>query len=227
MVEKLRYSQKRVRDLKRESSLFHPLYLQFHPVNRIIKNYFQKIRKNKIVCDFGCGDKPYQIYCPKNTKYIGIDIDKANVNADIFSSVYNVPLPQNYADYVVSFFVLEHTEEPQKMLKEMYRVLKPKGKLFMIVPLFWVEHEEPFDFYRFTRYGILYLLRRTHFKKIKINPINSFFSYLGIFLNQKIYKFKILRFIIPFSNLFFKCLEKIYFNKNKKAITTFSVEAEK
>jgi SAM-dependent methyltransferase len=92
------------------------------------KSYFKGV-----LYDFGCGEAPYRDFFLKYAnQYIGVDWagsyhdTKADITADL-----NKPLPieAEVADTVVSLSVLEHLCEPQTMLDEAYRILKPGGGL--------------------------------------------------------------------------------------------------
>jgi hypothetical protein len=72
--------------------------------------------------------------------------------------------------------VLEHLPEPATVLRELHRVLKPSGTLWMTAPLFYVEHERPYDFYRYTRYGLRHLLDQAGFE---VREIAWLEGYLG------------------------------------------------
>lgn len=77
---------RRERNLDYETSLWHPLYLQFYFVINAVKKFFASLltdKKLKIV-DFGCGTKPYSKFA-LNHEYIGVDIDRANTEADILA----------------------------------------------------------------------------------------------------------------------------------------------
>ena len=181
--------EKRKRNLKKETSLWHSLYLQMKFVIASVERYFKNINSG-IICDFGCDDKPYEVFCGKGVQYIGIDIDEENDKADIFASVCDkIPLKDELADYCVRFFVLEHVEEPQNKTTEMYRILKTGGELFILIPLYWEEHDEkPYDFFRFTRFGIEHLLKKARFKEIVVTPLNGSFSLFYFFDKRSTHK---------------------------------------
>jgi SAM-dependent methyltransferase len=138
-----------------------------------VRNFFKALpQKGLSIYDFGCGSKPYKVFAGEN-KYIGIDIDTSNEKADIFSSIDNVPIDNAIADVVCSFYVLEHIYNPLDVLKEKFRVLKPGGTLFMLVPLYWEEHEQPYDFYRYTQFSLRKMLEEAGYLNIDIKPINA------------------------------------------------------
>jgi SAM-dependent methyltransferase len=58
---------------------------------------------------------------------------------------------------------MEHLPESKLVLAELSRVLKPGGKMIYTDPLFFEEHEQPFDFYRYTQFGLRYLFGSTGF----------------------------------------------------------------
>ncbi len=90
-------------------------------------------------------------------------LDKvADYNPDIVGDIHDLPLPDNSVDAITCLSVLEHVEEPQTAVKEMYRVIKPGGYCFIYVPfLFYYHPMEGYykDFYRFTPDGLKYMAR--------------------------------------------------------------------
>ena len=56
-------------------------------------------------------------------------------------------------DLVLCSQVLEHIPEPVIVLKEIRRVLKPDGQAWLSAPLFYEEHETPYDFHRYTQFA--------------------------------------------------------------------------
>lgn len=233
MNKELRKINSRKRNLAYDQSLRSPSFLQLKFAIKAVKEYFDNLPKNEIlrIYDFGCGEKPYQVFVG-NHEYIGIDIDTENKMADIYSDIKNVPIEDGVADIVVSFYALEHVDDPQKVLNEKFRILKKNGRLFMLVPLYWEEHEQPYDFFRFTRYGIEAMMKKAGFKNIKVVEVNTFPSILGINL-IKIFSRGFLKIFIPIINFIFYKIEMISLKKCKQKnikssnVMTFSVEGEK
>lgn len=88
--------------------------------------------------DFGCGESPYKkFFLQFASNYLGVDwsdslhITKPDIVADLNK---HLPIESCIADTIVSFSVLEHLSEPQIMLNEAYRILKPGGHIVIQVP---------------------------------------------------------------------------------------------
>lgn len=137
-----------------------------------------RIYANGVLVDIGCGKKPYTSLTKRLvTKHIGIDhpdMPHGCANLDVFASAYKVSLPSCYADTILCTAVLEHLERPQDAIREMYRILKPGGHVILSAPLFWHLHEEPRDFYRYTRYGLTHLFTTAGFEVLEIKPLAGF-----------------------------------------------------
>lgn len=100
-----------------------------------------------------------------------------NLKADIVSDL-NKPLPidSEVADTVTSFQVMEHLCEPQTMLNEAYRILKNGGNIVLTVPFQWWVHEAPYNYFRYTLYGLKYMFEKAGFEDIVITASAGFFS---------------------------------------------------
>ncbi|XOB42194.1 MAG: class I SAM-dependent methyltransferase [Candidatus Nealsonbacteria bacterium] len=75
----------------------------------------------------------------KNCEITGLDIDRKkakefNFPNQVIADAKKIPFPNNYFDGVLMCEILEHTFEPQKMIKEAHRVLKPRGVLLVTTP---------------------------------------------------------------------------------------------
>ena len=120
------------------------------------------------VLDIGCGEKPYENLFLVD-EYIGIDIENSghkhtHSKVDIFYDGVNLPFADASIDSILCFEVLEHVFEPEKLLEEMYRVLKPGSKILLTTPFIWNEHEVPYDYGRYTFFGLNHLFIKKGFK---------------------------------------------------------------
>ncbi len=94
-----------------------------------------------------------------------------------------IPLPDASADTVFSVSVLEHLSNPQMLLDEAFRLLRPGGALVLQVPFQWRVHEAPYDYFRFTSYGLRYLLAKAGFAHCEVMPTTGFWSTWVLKLN--------------------------------------------
>jgi SAM-dependent methyltransferase len=124
--------------------------------------------------DIGCGEKPLQpFFAPYVDRYVGVDHAETEHDlrhADLVGTAYAVPLPDASADTVILSQVLEHLERPPAALSECLRLLRPGGHLLLATPFFWQSHEEPRDFYRYSPYGLRYLLTDAGFEVVEVVP---------------------------------------------------------
>ena len=142
-----------------------------------------------ILLDIGCGDKPYEsVLRPKVKSYFGLDIPSAIPRAnekkryhsiDVYASGIALPIRAEAVDTVVCFQVLEHVPEPQLLVSEASRILRPGGRLILSAPHQWQLHEEPFDFYRFTLHGLRYMVEKSGISVNYIKPQGGFWAMLG------------------------------------------------
>jgi len=133
--------------------------------------------KGKLL-DAGAGKLSYRhILKPFCTEYRSIDFRPTHPELDYVGDIQAIPLPDNSFDTVFSAEVLEHVPDPEKALREIYRVLKPQGKLVMSIPHLMYLHNEPHDYYRYTKYGLRVLLERAGFSIITLRPSGSIWSF--------------------------------------------------
>lgn len=153
-------------------------WLIFSLINHSLEKRIKKYCSGRLI-DIGCGIKPYfEMTAPYVDEHIGVDHvetfhDRSNI--DIFGSAYKMSVESEDYDTVLCTDVLEHLEEPGKAITEACRVLKPGGYAIYTVPLFWHLHEEPRDFYRYTKYGLHYLFEKNGFELVEIKALSGFF----------------------------------------------------
>jgi SAM-dependent methyltransferase len=133
---------------------------------------------NGKLLDIGCGKMPYRDYISSKSniqEYAGLDIESALEYDELVRPDYtwdgiNMPFEDNSFNCAIGTEVLEHCPEPEVVLKETWRVLKPDGLFFFTVPFLWNLHEVPHDEYRYTPYSLERHLRNSGFTNIDIKP---------------------------------------------------------
>lgn len=131
------------------------------------------------VLDVGAGDQPYRElfgHVDYRTTDWANSTHPGARRVDYVAPADDLPIPDASFDAVLSTQVLEHVAEPARVLRELHRVLRPGGRAYVTLPLTWELHEEPFDFYRYTRYGISHLMRTAGFTDIDARPRNDCFT---------------------------------------------------
>ena len=147
--------------------------------------------------DVGCGAKPYEdLFRAHVTSYVGVEYrDTFSETAasstattggkgpDHYYDGGRMPFDDGAFDTVVSFQVLEHTPDPEGLLREMARVLKKDGLLILTAPFSFRLHEEPHDYFRFTPHGLRFLCDKVGFDVRSITGRGSLWSLIGHKLN--------------------------------------------
>jgi len=124
--------------------------------------------------DIGCGRKPYaEIFAPQISWYIGIDRDSKS-EADVCADVAHLPFPTKTFDTVLSTQVLEHVADPEAVVREAARVLNAKGVLILTVPHICRVHGAPFDYQRYTKFGVIKLLESCNLEPVVIQEMGGF-----------------------------------------------------
>lgn len=170
------------------SIIFHPFFITRRALVKKMRVFAIECGENKKILDVGCGVKPYRELFKADT-YIGIDVDGGGLSDEVkkvdhFFDGKNIPFPDGHFDVVICSEVLEHAEYPEYLLKEMRRVIRPEGKLFLTMPFVWPEHGIPFDFQRFTTFKHLKILKENDFENITIEPTTGAFGTCGQILSD-------------------------------------------
>lgn len=177
---------KKIKDKIKEMEFrITPISMVTNPFYIIRKGLFTSISGkadciNGTILDVGCGSKPYEYLFKNATQYIGMDIVSSGHNhayskIDIFYDGEKIPFPESHFDAVVSFEVFEHIFNIDVVIKEIHRVLRDGGKLLISVPFAWDEHEIPYDYFRYTSFGILKLLKKHGFDILHTEKTTTYF----------------------------------------------------
>jgi SAM-dependent methyltransferase len=114
-------------------------------------------------------------------------------NVDIVADAHQLPYADNSADAIYCEAVLEHLENPVKATEEMFRILKPGGKMIAITPFLQAFHGYPNHFQNFTVIGHSRLLSRAGFLVIEsgtcVGPMVALVDMVYVFLCNYVPKF--------------------------------------
>jgi len=137
--------------------------------------------------DVGCGKMPYREHIINNSSvkdYVGLDIENAlqydaDMKADFTWDGITMPFEDASFESSMATEVLEHCPEPEIVLKEIYRVLKPNGIFFFTVPFLWTLHEAPHDEYRYTPWSLERHLKNSGFSHVEIKALGGWHASLA------------------------------------------------
>lgn len=155
-----------------------------------------------VVLDVGCGNMPYKslvlmppsqatYYIGMDLKYIGWELREKFYSQfpDLYWDGYNIPLSDDAIDCAMCTEVLEHCANPEIVMREIWRVLKPGRPLFFTVPFLWPLHDVPYDEYRYTPFALARLLRKAGFAEIQLKPTGgwdaSLAQMLGLWVRRR------------------------------------------
>jgi len=182
-----------------------PAYLDIYVVRNAIYNAIKEHIQlfEGVVIDLGCGIKPYKELICNNSNvisYTGIDFksaiheEYAMGKPELFWDGMTIPLDANSADVILATELLEHCAEPENVLREINRVLKPGGKLIFTVPFLWCIHLVPHDEYRYTPFSMERHLTNAGFGNVELKALGgwdaSLAQMIGIWLTNRPMRFK-------------------------------------
>jgi SAM-dependent methyltransferase len=169
--------------------LINPFYIARSNLYKSIFKY-RLLFSGKLL-DIGCGDKPYESLFSNVSSYEGLEIDTTvhlTTKADYFYDGKKLPFENNSYDSILLNEVIEHVFNPEQLLTEIHRILRNDGKMLITLPFCWDEHEQPYDYARYSSFGIKYLLEKNGFKIISLDKSCPNFGVILQLVNTYIYK---------------------------------------
>lgn len=175
-----------------------------------------------LVVDVGCGEKPYADFF-EGARYVGLNYGMAGASPDVVADAQQLPLKGDCADIVLCTQVIEHVPHPERLAREVLRILRPRGVLLLTGPFYWPLHEEPHDFYRFTRYGFEHLLTSAGFEVMRIRGDAGAVTQAAVALIEVLPRPMLV--LVPVINLITPLLQR--FSRNDKSTLNYIVLARK
>lgn len=148
---------------------YTPLHPQWLVFGREKEN-FQEIAGvlHDVVLDIGCAGKELSSHLPAGCRYYGLDYTVTadglyHSTPDIYGDAQELGIAGASVDCVVLLNVLEHLPGGGRCIGEISRVLRKDGVFVLSVPFLYPIHDAPFDFHRWTRFGLANLLKQHGF----------------------------------------------------------------
>ena len=152
-------------------------------IERAVAGFAASLPKGARVLDAGAGEGNYKRYFAAQ-RYCGLDLGVGDAQwdytrLDVLGDLIALPFADDSFDATLNVVTLEHVTDPPRVLYELSRVLVPGGRLLIVAPHEWEEHQQPHDYFRFTRYGLRMMLERAGFHDIRVEPVGGFFRLLS------------------------------------------------
>lgn len=130
------------------------------------------------ILDLGCGHVPlYAAYRDSVDDVVTLDWAQSRhpgLHVDVTHDLNEpLPFPDHSFDCIVASDVLEHMAHPDRLCMEVKRVLVPGGRMVGSVPFYYPIHEDPHDFFRYTRYGLKQLFNTAGMQTNVLVPVGG------------------------------------------------------
>jgi len=135
------------------------------------------------VLDAGAGEGQYARHFAAQ-RYSGVDLAVGDAawnysRLDAIADLTVLPFRTGAFQAALHIVTIEHLREPAAALAEMARTLQSGGLLLIAAPHEWEVHQAPHDYFRYTRYGLQYLLEKAGFQILEMRPAGGYFRLLA------------------------------------------------
>jgi SAM-dependent methyltransferase len=135
------------------------------------------------VLDAGAGEGQYARYFARQ-RYCGVDLAVGDIawdysRLDVLANLTALPFRTGTFQAALHMVTLEHLPEPGLALAEIARTLAPGGRLLIAAPHEWEVHQAPHDYFRYTRFGLQYLLEKAGLEVIELRAVGGYFRLLA------------------------------------------------
>ena len=153
-------------------------------VRQFLEETAATIPADALVLDAGAGECQYRGLF-QHTRYVPVDFAKGDTEwnysgLSVIARLTELPFGDATFDAVICTQVLEHVPEPKQVLRELSRTLKPGGRVLFTAPGTGEEHQQPYDFYRYTSFGLQYLFGQAGFEIVEMRRLGGMFWFLAI-----------------------------------------------
>lgn len=148
-------------------------------LEKINREFAATVPPGALVLDAAAGDQPYRALFD-HAQYESADFEstpgKAYRPSTYVCDLRAIPVEDGRFDFIVFNQALEHMPEPEVVLRELCRVMKPGGRLLCTAPLFFEEHDLPYDFYRYTQFAYKHLMPKAGLTIERLDWMEGYFG---------------------------------------------------
>ena len=152
-------------------------------IENAVAEFAKSLPAGARVLDAGAGEGQYARHFARH-RYCGVDLAVGDARWD-YSRLHAVadltalPFGSGAFDAALHIVTIEHLREPGKALAEIARTLAPGASLLIAAPHEWEVHQAPHDYFRYTRYGLAYLLEQAGCEVREIRAAGGYFRLLA------------------------------------------------
>ena len=148
-----------------------------------VRDFAKTVPAGARVLDAGAGEARHAQYFAQH-QYVPVDLAIGDASWDYtrieaLTDLTALPFRSGVFRAALNIVTLEHVREPAQVVRELARVLEPGGRLLLVVPHEWEVHQAPHDFFRYTRYGLAYLLDEAGLEVERVAPVGGYFRLMS------------------------------------------------
>ena len=148
-----------------------------------VEAFAGQLKDGARVLDAGSGEGQYAQHFARQ-RYCGVDLAVGDAawdysKLDAVADLTALPFRDGAFDAALHIVTIEHLPEPGRALAEIARTLAPGGLLLIAAPHEWEVHQAPHDYFRYTRYGLAYLVKRAGLEVCEMRAVGGYFRLLA------------------------------------------------
>lgn len=184
-----------------------------HMVSLIAKEYEKSFSQHASgdLLDLGCGYAPlYGAYKEYVNTVTCVDWENSlhkNPYLDFEANINErLPFDDEAFDTIILSDVLEHVYSPLNLFMEMRRILRPNGTILLSIPFYYWIHESPYDFFRYTAFGLKYFAEQSDLSIVDIHSFGGPYDILEDMMGKLVLKKTPYTCVLKICRAFFSCI---------------------
>lgn len=152
-------------------------------ITEAVREFAAGVPEGARVLDAGAGEGAYKNHFG-GRRYVGLDLGIGDgawdyTGLDVVGDLSSLPFRDGVFDAALNIVTLEHVREPARVMAELARVLRPGGRLLLVVPHAWEVHQHPHDYFRYTRFGVELLAKGAGLRVVSLEAGGGYFRLLA------------------------------------------------